>query len=164
MTPEQQAEADRLKAEQKASEEKAAADKKTRDDAAAADKKVRDDAEVAERARNAHLTGDSTGNAESKARDADLEAHRDNVTVNNPRAPEAVAKQHQETDALNDKRNEENRPGHEKNMERVEAEAQEAQARTQHADHHLAGHVPTGKERNRNTPRVLADGTKVWDQ
>lgn len=105
--------------------------------------------------------------ARNDSREADQEAEKareHNVTTNNPRAPEAVAKQHAEVDAAADKRNEENRPGHEKNMERIEAEAHEAHARGAHADHHLAGHVPTGKQNNRNTPRVLPDGTKVWDQ
>lgn len=96
--------------------------------------------------------------------DAALEADRkDPVRVNNPAAPEAVAKQHEEVDAAHEKRNEENRPGHAVNMEKIEQAAAEAQARTKYADDHRAAHVPTGKEENRNTPRVLADGTKVWD-
>lgn len=103
--------------------------------------------------------------AKATEHDAQLTADRkDPVRTVNPRAPEAVARQHQEVDAFNEKRNEENRPGHEKNMERAEIEANEAQARTAHADDHRANHVPTGKQQNRNTPRVLEDGTKVWDQ
>lgn len=102
--------------------------------------------------------------AEAEA-DAQLEANRkEPVRVVNPRAPEEVAKQHEAVDAEREARNEANREGHEKNMEAIEAAAHEAQARTAHADDHRAKHVPTGKENNRNTPRVLADGTKVWDQ
>jgi hypothetical protein len=106
---------------------------------------------------------DDKEKAEQAERDARMEAERDNVKTNNPKAPEAVAQQHQAVDAAMEKRNEENSEGHEKNMERAEAEAHEAQARTHHADDHRANHVPTGKENNRNTPRVLKDGTKVWD-
>lgn len=103
--------------------------------------------------------------AATKQRDADAEAARtNNVTVNNPRAPEAVAEQHRKVDELNEKRNEENREGHARNMQRAEDEAHEAQARTERADDHRAKHTPTGKQQNRNTPRVLPDGTKVWDQ
>lgn len=97
-------------------------------------------------------------------KDREAEAARENVKVNNPAAPEAVAQQHEQVDAAAEKRNEENAEGHAKNMELAEAEAHEAQMRTEHADDHRARHVPTGKENNRNTPRVLKDGTKVWDQ
>lgn len=106
---------------------------------------------------------DKANESHKTAEDLKAEGERENVKVVNPRAPEAVARQHQEVDAFMEKRNEENREGHEKNMERAEAEAQEAQARTAHADDHRANHVPTGKQFNRNTPRVLPDGTKVWD-
>jgi hypothetical protein len=86
------------------------------------------------------------------------------VFVNRADADASVREQHEKVDAFAAKRNDENRQGHERNMERIEAEAQEAQARTQHSHDHRANHVPTGKQNNRNTPRVLADGTKVWDQ
>lgn len=102
--------------------------------------------------------------AKLREEDAKLEAAREGARVNNPAAPEAVAKQHEEVDAFNEKRNEENLEGHRLNQERIAQDAAEAQARTAHADDHRARHVPTGKENNRNTPRVLPDGTKVWDQ
>jgi hypothetical protein len=86
-----------------------------------------------------------------------------NVSVNNPRAPEAVARQHDKVDQALERRSEQNREGHERNMQRETALAEEAQARTAHADDHRANHVPTGKQENRNTPRILKDGTKVWD-
>lgn len=99
------------------------------------------------------------------ALDRDAEQRRgDNRTVNDPHAPENVAKQHEQVDLANEKRNEQNREGHKHNMERVEAEAHEAQARTQYADDHRANHTPTGKQTNRNTPRIDKDGTKHWDQ
>lgn len=102
--------------------------------------------------------------AETAAKDRELEDSRhDNVRVVNPRAPEAVARQHEEVDAALEKRNDENREGHDKNMAAIEHTAAEAQGRTAHADDPRARHVPTGKEQNRNTPRVLPDGTKVWD-
>lgn len=108
---------------------------------------------------------DDVRSAKQKATDAEDEAERDKdgPHVNNPRAPEAVAKQHELVDKLKEDRNEANRPGHEKNMERLEHEAQEAQARTEHAHDPRANHVPTGKQDNRNTPRIDADGTKHWD-
>jgi hypothetical protein len=105
------------------------------------------------------------GGAQASNADREAEERRgDGRHVNNPRAPEAVARQHEEVDQANAKRNEQNREGHAKNMERVEAEAGEAQMRTAHADDHRANHVPTGKQTNRNTPRIDADGTKHWDQ
>lgn len=84
------------------------------------------------------------------------------VRVNDPTAPEAIAQQHRDRDAALEKLNEENMPGHEKNMAAIQASAEEAQARTAHADDPRANFTPTGKEDNKNTPRVLDDGTKVW--
>lgn len=102
---------------------------------------------------------------QSDAADRDAELRRgDGRTVTDTRSPGAVAGQHAKVDEEREKRNEENRPGHEKNMERAEAEAAEAHARTEHSNNHLAGHTPTGKQENRNTPRVLGDGSKVWDK
>lgn len=69
----------------------------------------------------------------------------------------------QKVDADLAARNAANEEGHAKNMQQVEQDAMEAQMRTEHADDPRARHVPTGKEQNHNTPRVLSDGTKVWD-
>lgn len=99
----------------------------------------------------------------AKSDAAMTESRKDPVIVTNPNAPEAVRAQHEAVDAALAKRNEENAEGHSVNMEKAEAEAHESAARMKHADDHRAGHVPTGKENNRNTPRVLKDGTKVWD-
>lgn len=78
-------------------------------------------------------------------------------------APDEVAAQHEQVAKDLDARNEGNKEGHAKNMEQIEQDAMEAQARTAHADDPRARHVPTGKEQNHNTPRVLPDGNKVWD-
>lgn len=116
-------------------------------------------------AARAPSTARDTRNPEQVEKDRELERNRgDGANVNNPRAPEAVARQHQQVDEALQKRSDENEEGHAKNLERAENEAREAHARTERADHHLANHVPTGKQDNRNTPRVLKDGTKVWDK
>jgi hypothetical protein len=113
---------------------------------------------------SAGRTGNPQLNEETRARDAELTANRSgNVTTNNPKAPENVARQHEKVDAELARRSEQNRPGHEKNMERAEAEAGEAHARTDNADDHRSGHVPTGKQWNRNTPRIDESGAKHWD-
>lgn len=99
-----------------------------------------------------------------REKDAALEEQRGDTTeVVNTKAPEAVARQHEKVDAELAKRSEANREGHAKNMERLEHEAAEAQARTQHADDPRARHTPTGKQVNRNTPRIDKDGNKHWD-
>lgn len=85
------------------------------------------------------------------------------VKVNDPLSAEAIAEQHSQRDAALEKRNEDNMEGHEKNMAKIEAQAAEANARTANPDDPRANFVPTGKENNKNTPRVLEDGTKVWD-
>lgn len=95
----------------------------------------------------------------NEAKAADLEPGEH---VNRPDLPEAIAEQHAEVDRRNAERNEANMEGHEKNMRALEAQAEEAQARTAHAADPRANFTPTGKEDNRNTPTVLPDGTKVW--
>lgn len=94
--------------------------------------------------------------ADQAARDRDAEAARsNNVTHTDTRSEGAINEQHKQHDEFMAKRNSENEEGHAKNMERIEKEAEAVQ----HTEH-----VPTGKQNNRNTPRVLKDGTKVWDQ
>lgn len=101
---------------------------------------------------------------EQRAKDAELEASRkQNEATVDTKAAEAVAKQHEKVDTELAARNEANQEGHAKNMDLLEAEAHEAQARTAHADDPRAKHTPTGKQSNRNTPRIDKDGTKHWD-
>lgn len=95
-------------------------------------------------------------------RDLEMESRRDNVKINNPRAPEAIAKQHEAVDAAKEKLNEHNREGHEKNMAQIEQDAAEAQARSEHGDDPRAKHTPTGKQQNHATPHVMPDGSKIW--
>lgn len=123
------------------------------------------DAAALDRAKDAKVSNDPNApTAAQREEDRRLTEERGDTMHRNPgtRAPDAVARQHDQVDAEMDKRNEQNRPGHEKNMERIEAEAHEAHARTEHADNHLANHVPTGKQRNRNTPVIDKDGNKRW--
>jgi hypothetical protein len=52
--------------------------------------------------------------------------------------------------------NEANREGHDKNIQRIEEQAEQAAANSEKG--------PTsGKEWNRNTPRIDANGNKHWD-
>lgn len=102
--------------------------------------------------------------AEKEAKAKELaDAAGPDVRVNDPTTPEAIAEQHRMVDEAKEKRNEENREGHAVNMQRIEQDALEAQARTEHHADPRARHTPTGKEQNRNTPRILPDGTKVWE-
>lgn len=100
--------------------------------------------------------------AEDKAQALAEEHPPGEVHVNASTTAEAIAQQHRDRDAAAEKLNEENAEGHEKNMAALAAQAEEANARTAHADDPRANFTPTGKEDNRNTPRVLPDGTKVW--
>lgn len=144
MTPEEQKAADEKAAQ--VAKEQAAKDQAAKDQAAA----------------KAPHEQDSHATPAERARVAEADANV-KVTINDPNSTEAIKEQHQRVDAELAKRNEENAEGHEKNMEKIEAAAHEAKARGEHADDHRAGHVPTGKQINHNTPRVLADGSKVWD-
>ncbi len=101
--------------------------------------------------------------SETRERDAELERQRDPVS-RTPVGTERVLQQHEQVDRENEQRNEANREGHDRNMARAQTEAEEAQARTAHANDSRANHVPTGKQRDRNTPRVNPDGSKVWDR
>lgn len=117
-----------------------------------------------DKAKASGLSGDEARAADAKAREAHLkssqadreaEAARDNnVSVNNPKTPEAIEKHNERLDAALEKRNEENREGHEKNMKAIEERAAKP----------IPNAVVTGKQENRNTPRVLKDGRKVWDK
>lgn len=120
--------------------------------------------ESAAAGRDAFAKQADANQASRASQEADREAEQSragNVTVNNPRAPDRIAEQHRKVDEFNEKRNEENRPGHQVNMEKEEAKAE---ASTKATEGDRPAHVPTGKQQNRNTPRVLPDGTKVWDQ
>lgn len=146
-------------------EEKAAAAKQEQEAAQAKTKELADAKEKerlaqAERDRVAQVEKDRLAQAEA---DAKLESERPGAVVVDTKAPEAVAKQHEQVDADLAKRSEGNEEGHAKNMDRLENEANEAQARTAHADDPRARHTPTGKEVNRNTPRIDKDGNKHWD-
>lgn len=97
---------------------------------------------------------------EERERDAQLTEERGDPVRRTH--PDAQA-QHDKVDALAQKRNEENRPGHELNMQRIETEADEANARTEHAHDPRANHRPTGKQQNRNTPVIdPKTGEKRW--
>jgi hypothetical protein len=72
---------------------------------------------------------------------------------------DAVKAQHEAVDKAMEDLNARNEAGHQKNMEAIEAAAEEAKAHTEKPD---ASHVPTGKEWNRNTPVVHEDGSKSW--
>jgi hypothetical protein len=65
--------------------------------------------------------------------------------------------QHAQVDAANEKRNAANEEGHEVNMKKAHDLAAQGQERAE-----KAGAPPTGKQRDENTPTILADGTKVW--
>lgn len=117
-----------------------------------------------DKAKASGLSGDEARAADAKAREAHLkssqadreaEKSRDNnVSVNNPKSPEGIEKHNQRVDAELEKRNEENREGHDKNMKAIEERTTKP-----------IPNVPvTGKQENRNTPRVLKDGRKVWDK
>jgi len=98
-----------------------------------------------------------THDEEVKQREADAaaEGERENVKVNAPDAPEEIKKQHDLVEQNLAKLNEENEEGHAVNMEKIEKEAEAAQ--------NNPNHVPTGKEVNRNTPRIDKHGNKIWD-
>lgn len=85
------------------------------------------------------------------------------LTVNDSDSTEARLAQQDRVKRELEERSAANEEGHAKNMAKAEEMAQEAQARTSNAHDRRAGHTPTGRQVNHNTPRVLKDGTKVWD-
>lgn len=163
MTPEEQAKADKAAAEKQARDEqeaRTAAELKRRETEAAAAKQApqsqnNDATRAAAQADDAH-------NPAAKPTPAHTVAEPE-VGVNNPNSFDAIKEQHEKVDRELAERSANNEEGHAKNMQQIEAKAEEAHARTAHADDPRAGHVPTGKEVNHNTPTILADGTKVWN-
>jgi hypothetical protein len=175
MTPEEQAKADTNAAEAKAREEQAERTKaefKRRETEEAAAKAnvsngVTQQPGQAPQSQNNDATraaaqADPAHNPAAKPTPAHVVAEPE-VGVNNPNSIEAIKEQHERRDRELAERSAANEEGHQKNMDKIEAQADEAHARTQHAGDPRANHVPTGKENNRNTPTVLPDGTKVWN-
>ena len=66
-----------------------------------------------------------------------------------------VMQQHNAVEQTLEKRNSANEEGHEKNMAKIEEEAELAHENTRRA-------VPTGREDNRNTPVIDKAGNKHW--
>lgn len=113
---------------------------------------------------NANKEGASTANARTGAPESkDAETGRGPVvdqTRTETNQGLASAEGREKSVAQEDERlkrlNEQNREGHEKNMRKIEEHAEQAAANSEKAP-------PTGKEWNRNTPRIDKDGTKHWD-
>ena len=97
------------------------------------------------------------GQAHVEQREEDLRANqaRGDTTTSTSADAEAAKRQHEQRDKELEQLNEQNQEGHEKNMKAIEeqAKATEEASKT---------YVPTGKEDNRNTPKVMPDGRKVW--
>lgn len=124
--------------------------------------KVKDESDQAKaKAEAEHKSADDH---ESKAKIAEhdaalTEARGDTTRVNDPRTDDAKAAQIAKTDAELDALNRANEEGHQRNMDAIERHAHEAHAKTEHPGYH----TPTGKEDNRNTPRIdPATGAKTW--
>lgn len=71
-----------------------------------------------------------------------------------PLKAEALQRQHDRVDKANAELNARNAEGHAKNMQRIEREAEQAQRNTKE--------LTSGKENNRNTPRIDKYGNKTW--
>jgi hypothetical protein len=102
------------------------------------------------------LLSDDRRTRQERDEDRSLTEQRGNTAERNEtRTDEAKTEQHRKVDEAMARRNEENREGHDKNMKRIEDEAKQIAEASE-------AHVPTGKQNNRNTPRIDKDGTKHW--
>ena len=97
----------------------------------------------------------SDGKDQSEAHKDPIDLQSGSVHANDTQSEGARNEQHEQVDKALEERNKANEEGHKKNMERAERDAQAAQENKTH--------VPTGKENNRNTPRIDKDGNKHWD-
>lgn len=88
-------------------------------------------------------------------RDRSADGVRDGSSVVDGTSTDAKLRQIEQVGRDQEKLNRDNREGHELNMEAIEREGERAQDARQDGP-------PTGKEDNRNTPRIDKTGRKVW--
>lgn len=95
-----------------------------------------------------------TGGAKEGRREAakDLKPGGEFVTA---KGHDQLVQQHELVDKTREERDEANREGHEKNLQAQDEEAEQIEKANENF-------VASGKEDNRNTPIVHADGSKSW--
>ncbi len=134
---------------------------KAKAEADAQAKAERDQAETARTtppANNLSTRDPNAPTAEQRKEDRELTERRGDPSFRNP-GHEDTERQHEAEQKRREERNDANREGHDKNMQRIEDEANEAQSRTEKGAY---DHKPTGRQRDRNTPVINKDGSKSW--